>query len=172
MTRDEAAQRLHGCEYRNEGSHELWAQMKAAGLVAVFGASDDLCEFRGAIHDEVGCCDGGEAYLTPKGLLENECSEGACPYHEREREKAAFIEIVCDDQGEGPFWTYETTIPHATFDVVEDGEVYCRGIVFALADVPGPGAATEAPSPISASTTDRRTTPERRAGEYERARAE
>jgi hypothetical protein len=32
-------------------------------------------------------------------------------------------------------WSYETDIPHATFDVLEDGEVYCRGIVFALADL-------------------------------------
>ena len=34
-----------------------------------------------------------------------------------------------------PAWTYMTDIPHATFDVMDDGELYCRGIVFALADL-------------------------------------
>jgi hypothetical protein len=27
-------------------------------------------------------------------------------------------------------WTYKTNIPHATFDIWEDGEKYCKGIVF------------------------------------------
>ena len=32
-------------------------------------------------------------------------------------------------------WQYETEIPHATFEILEDGDKYCRGIVFDLADV-------------------------------------
>jgi hypothetical protein len=36
-------------------------------------------------------------------------------------------------------WTYATEIPHATFEVIEDDGPYCRGIVFALADVPARG---------------------------------
>ncbi|MNJ75290.1 hypothetical protein D3C77_723610 [compost metagenome] len=35
----------------------------------------------------------------------------------------------------GYSWTYKTNIPHALFEVVEDGEPYCRGIVFALVDL-------------------------------------
>lgn len=53
------ADAMNGREYRNEGSDALFAQMKRDGIVAVFGASDDLMEFRGAIYDEVGCYDGG-----------------------------------------------------------------------------------------------------------------
>lgn len=32
-------------------------------------------------------------------------------------------------------WTYETNIPHETFDVIRDGRVYCKGIVFSIDNV-------------------------------------
>ena len=32
-------------------------------------------------------------------------------------------------------WSYLTDIPHKTFDIMEDGEIYCRGIVFSLDDL-------------------------------------
>lgn len=134
MTASEAAKRLDGCQYRQEGSKELFGEMKTAGLVAVFGASDDLMEFRGAINDEVGCYDGGIARLTPKGLLVNECEDEYCPYFERAAEAAAALSAKFDE--EGVTWVYETAIPHETFIINEDDEPYCRGIVFALADVP------------------------------------
>ena len=38
---------------------------------------------------------------------------------------------------EHPFsWTYETPVPHATFDVMEDGDLFCRGLVIAVSDLP------------------------------------
>lgn len=37
----------------------------------------------------------------------------------------------------GPFaWTYSTEIPHATFEIIEEGEKFCRGIVFDINDLP------------------------------------
>ena len=127
-----AAAALNGCEYGLEGSPQLWSAMKASGLVAVYGASDDLMEFNGAIYDEVGCYGGGTAYLTEAGLMEDK--EPCCIHAENAREKAATIEARWAVDGE-PAWTFRTDIPHETFEVMEDGEVYCRGIVFALADV-------------------------------------
>lgn len=140
MTRDEAAERLNGSEYGQEGSKELFSEMKAAGLVAVFGASDDLMEFRGAVTDEIGAYNGTTAHLSGTGILSNECDEGeGCPYFQKLIEAAPNIECKWDD-GSGYSWTFETAIPHSTFDVVEtygdDRELCCRGIVFALADVP------------------------------------
>lgn len=136
MTRDEAAAQLDGNEYGKEGSKELFGAMKAAGLVAVFGASDDLMEFRGAVHDEVGCYNGGQAYLTKDGLLDNDCDEGQCPYFAKIKETAATMSAIWDDGGFS--WRYATDIPHAKFVIREDGEPYCEGIVFALADVSAP----------------------------------
>lgn len=128
----DAAAKLDGSEYGEEGSRDLFAEMKAAGLVAVFGASDDLMEFRGAINDEVGAWGGGTAYLTPAGLLDNDCDNDDCPHFQRAKANASTIKAIWSD-GEYS-WRYETAIPCERFVVKEDGEPYCQGIVFALAD--------------------------------------
>jgi hypothetical protein len=135
MTPYEVAAKLDGCEYGKEGNPELFAKMKREGLVAVFGGSDDNMEFVGAIYDEVSCYQGGFAYLTSAGLLVSECDEGDnCPYFKPLKEGAAKIEAVWDEDGLS--WQYKTEIPHSTFMVMEDGEEFCRGIVFDLGVVP------------------------------------
>ncbi len=136
MTRDELAERLTGSEYPFDPPADLQRLAKDAGLVIVFGASDDLMEFRGAIYDEIGAREGTVAYLNSAGLLTSECEDDNCPYFKRRKEQAATIKAIWD--AEGYSWIYETAIPHATFEVVEDGEKYCRGIVFALGDVQCP----------------------------------
>lgn len=133
MTKEEAAAALDGNEYGHEGSRDLWKKMEAAGLVAVFGASDDLMEIQGAAHDEIGAYNGGEVFFTNEGILDNRCVNERCPYHAEEAEKAAKVEALWDVDGFS--WRYKTSIPHATFIIKEDGENYCEGIVFALADV-------------------------------------
>lgn len=134
MTPQEAAAKLDGNRYRKEVSKEMAAALKAAGLVAVYGASDDLMEFDGAIHDEIGCYKGGTAYVTPAGLLQNDCDNADCPHFARLKEKTATITALWDIDGFS--WRYATAIPRATFVIKEDDENYCEGIVFALADVP------------------------------------
>ena len=136
MTPKEAAQALDGSEYREEGSEELFKQMSIEGLVAVFGASDDLMEFRGAIEDEIGCYDGGDAFLTREGILENQCDCDECPYFKQIHSKATKLEAIWAPPDSRASWAYETEIPHERFRVLEDGEMYCWGIVFRLADVP------------------------------------
>jgi hypothetical protein len=139
MTRDEAAAALNGNQYREEGSNELFQAMKRAGLVAIFGASDDLMEIRGAVYDEIGCYDGEAALFTREGLLKSACEDNECPYFAKQQESATAIEAMWDD-GSGYSWRYDTVIPHAKFVIKEDDDNYCEGIVFALADVPAKAA--------------------------------
>lgn len=124
MTREIAAKELDGCQYRNEGSNELFKAMKAEGLVAVFGASDDLMEFRGAINDEFGAWDGTCVWVNKSGHVSD-------IMHEATGE--AISALWCEEEGYS--WTFKTKIPHSTFDVFEDDEKYCRGIVFSLEDI-------------------------------------
>lgn len=137
MTASELAEMLNGREYMSEITDQEEAQAKAAGLVVVFGGSDDLMEFRGEIHDEVYVP--GTAYLTSAGLLRSECDDEECPYFAKLQDKAATIKAVWwtgKEAGDpGYAWTYQTDIPHTTFEIIDDGEQYCRGIVFALADI-------------------------------------
>jgi len=136
MEMHEAAAALHGNEYGREGSKELWAAMKAAGLVAVFGASDDLTEFRGAIYDEAGAYEGTAHHLTRAGLMESKCGEGDdCPYFVKAKASVKpAIRVKWDENGYS--WWIETDLPYSPFDIMEDGETYCRGVVIRLEDLP------------------------------------
>lgn len=131
MNVKELAALLHGREYGSEITKAEEDQAKVSGLVVVFGASDDLMEWRGVIHDEIG--GPGTAHLTSAGLLTNDCDNYECPHFELQKKAAATIHAVFDRDGYS--WVYDTEIQHATFDIMEDGETYCRGIVFALASV-------------------------------------
>lgn len=134
MNAQQLAALLNGREYLREITTDEAQQAKTAGLVVVHGGSDDLIYFAGAISDELGAGNGTEVLLTDRGLLKNDCENEDCPYFEESKVGAKIIESLwCKEPGYS--WTYKTDIPHATFEVVEDGGPYCRGIVFALADV-------------------------------------
>ena len=137
ITKEEAAARLDGCKYGSEGWDSLWEQMKAAGLVAVFGASDDLIELRGAELDEVSAYGGGEIRFTRRGLFRPKCAHRrGCDCSDSDRQKAAPVVCeYCEDPSDAS-WVVSTSLPHAKFNVLESGVVLCEGIVFSLADCP------------------------------------
>lgn len=126
--KDKWAKLLTGREIGNEISKKEETQAKKDGVVIVFGASDDLIEFRGAIYDEADRYGGGEVFVDSKGLLPDEDDE----YFTRKK-KAKKIEAVWG--GKKADWTYKTKIPNSTFKILEDGNIYCIGIVFELKDL-------------------------------------
>jgi len=136
MTKEDLAVKLNQCQYTEETTPELEAVAKASGLVIIFGASDDLMEFRGAIDDEVGCWDGGKALIDSKGVLpareQIDNDEDLEDFFQR-RKTAKEIEAIW---AKGEYsWQYKTAIPHAVFDVLEDSDKYCQGIVIDLRDL-------------------------------------
>lgn len=136
MTAKELALKLNGREYGNEITSAEEASAKEAGLVVVFGASDDLIEFRGAIDDEVDCYEGGIAHIGNQGVFRSpdNCDEcGLCEYVKNEKDGCVTISARWY---KGDYaWSYRTEIPHETFEILEDGERYCRGIVFSIEDL-------------------------------------
>ncbi|MFL7901597.1 hypothetical protein ACJ41P_10720 [Azospirillum argentinense] len=134
ITMKEAAAALDGNEYAKEGSKELFAQMNAAGLVAVFGASDDLMEFRGAENNEISAYEGATAYFNKYGMLENDCRNADCPHFEKLKAKASTVKAIWCPEGLETSWLIATSLPHERFKIMEDGDVYCAGLVFSLAD--------------------------------------
>ncbi len=135
MTAKELAIELTGREVGEEIVMGEERDIKDAGLVVVYGYSDDNVEFCGAIHKEVGAYEGTRIYINKDGILQNpDCSsveECCCPYFETIRRAARTIDAVWHDE-EGPCWTFATTIPHETFTIFEDGEPFCEGIVFSM----------------------------------------
>ena len=136
MTVQELAESLNGREYGSEVSPEDRRLAKESGLVIVYGYSDDCAELDGAIQDEAGCFDGGTFLITKTGVMrEPDCGYNRCDYFVTATKSAKKIRALwCAPEAEAP-WTYETDIPHETFDIYEDGELYCVGIVFRLEDV-------------------------------------
>lgn len=144
MNKEELAAKLNGREYLNEITPAEERVAKESGLLVVFGASDDLCELRGAINDEVGAYEGVDILISDGQLLgdlEKEEIDILKKHHIyghvlQMRAKALKIEAEwCAGSDPDTSWTYKTTTPHATFNVMEDGEVYCRGIVIDLKEV-------------------------------------
>ena len=135
MNRDEWAAKINGREYREELSAPEERQAKADGMLIVFGASDDLIEFRGVIYDEANLYDGGVVLLNSKQIYnhEHECDCPHCGFKEIEKTLA---KINCKWDEGGYSWLLETDLPHATFEIVEDGEKYCRGLVIDAKDLP------------------------------------
>jgi len=133
MNKKELAALLNGREYGNEMDRADEFIAKENNLVVVFGRSDDLMEFRGAIDDEVDAYEGTTAYLNKNGLITSLCPDKACEHCEKKLATADTIEAIWEEEGYS--WIYKTSIPHETFDILEDGEKYCRGIVFSLSEV-------------------------------------
>ena len=127
----EFAKSISGKEYYPQFTKEEIAIARENGFVIVYGASDDLMEFEGAIQDEGGCFVGGKVFFNRNEV---------CQDSEKEKDYPNWINAVwCggekDKVGQEITWTYETETPHETFMIYEDGEPYCRGIVLSIDDV-------------------------------------
>jgi hypothetical protein len=124
----DVASMMNGREYGNEITKKEEEQLRKLGFVLVFGHSDDNVELRGTIYDEIGAWEGTTLYFDKNGLLKNECDDDECPYYARSKESAKTIDVIWGEEGYS--WIFKTDISHATFDILEDGEKFCRGIVF------------------------------------------
>jgi hypothetical protein len=135
MNVNDLVRELDGMEYGTRINKEILDNAKQNGLVIVYGASDDIMVFDGAIYDSVSVFEGGYAYLSesPKinGLLQNKCDNPDCPYYMEKLRNVVYIEAIWNDNG-SPCWYYKTKIPHETFNVYENDSLYCQGIVFDL----------------------------------------
>lgn len=137
MNKKQLAELLNNTQYPVRIDDELRKQAKENGLVIVYGTSDDLMEFEGAIQDEFGCYDGGTALVDSKGLLperEDIDDDDALEEYFSRKKNVRHIEAMWCKEDEYS-WTYKTDIPHETFEVLDEAEEYCRGIVFSLSDL-------------------------------------
>ena len=136
LTAKQLAAALNEREYPVEISQYLEDSARESGLVIVYGASDDLTEFCGAIYNERDAYNGATHLIERTGLHEIKCDLGPdCPnYHEPTASEAVPLKAVWHDD-DGPSWTFEFPVQHETFQIIEDDQVYCVGIVFAMDDV-------------------------------------
>lgn len=138
ITKEELATKLNGRQYGDEITPKEESEAKSSGLVVVFGGSDDLAEFRGAIHDEAGC--GGredEILIDTRGEIRewkdvrDEVDEEAEAQNYFDRKRKA-IKVTAWWDRDGYSFTFGTELAFSTFDIFDDCDKYCRGIVFNL----------------------------------------
>lgn len=137
---------LNGREYRNEITREEIALAKKIGLVVIFGYSDDGVSIRGAIDDDAGAFDGTTFNLDAKGIVKpwdeiDHRDEDECADYFARKGKGAKVIAKWDHSGYS--WFIESTAQAATFDIMEDDERFCRGIVIDVRDL------SEKPKPVA-----------------------
>ena len=141
MNLKEWAEKLNGCEYGDELSDEDKKLLEKDGIVAVFGYSDDNIELEGAMYDELPAYDEETYYWFGKYFVSNDRINEFLDYVDDEF--YAFKPIleplfrnncersyITSKPGENCQFEYETNIPCEWFNVMEDGELYCKGFVF------------------------------------------
>lgn len=135
MTKEEFAKQIDGRKKDSFLSPDDTLDATQFNLIVVYGYSDDLVCFDGALIDELGAWSGGTFYydVELESFMDIEDSfEGI------DLDNALTIEAKwCKNEVDGKLipWTFETNIPHAKFNIIEDGEVFCIGLVIDLNDL-------------------------------------
>lgn len=141
MTKEEMAAKLTGRQYGREITEQEEAQAKGSELIVIYGYSDDGVELRGSINEELGAYN-GTTFRIAEGKLIPEIEEDDKEILEKHgvlglvRKRIASAPAItarwCPDVEGKPSWDFVTEIPHAVFDVMEDDDLFCRGIVIDL----------------------------------------
>jgi hypothetical protein len=139
MKKVELAKQLHGRDYRDEIDEKEAQIAKENGLIVIFGASDDLVEFRGAIYDEIDAYDGTHFIIATPGteIPVDEDEETyrkakkleVWPIEEESQTKKNRFEAIWNPDELNCSWLIKTDLPHSTFDIMEGSDLYCRGLV-------------------------------------------
>ncbi len=146
MRKEELAELLNGREYGEEITPIEEKLALENNLLVVFGYSDDGCELRGSISDEIGAYNGTRFFifndwverkhkLLPPDIDRDEedvlNKYGVLGIVKNIYRNGKYIEAIwCGEEGYS--WTYRTELPYAGFDILEGEEKYCRGIVVDL----------------------------------------
>jgi hypothetical protein len=138
FTIEQFARLLDGREYGEEITEEEDEIAAMSRLFVFFGYSDDNLAMRGVFNDELTAYDGTEFIIAQTlnppywSVVSDEMKVtlGAfIPF------KAFNVKASWNPDDLGISWLITTDVPHATFDIFEDGDLFCRGIVVAESDV-------------------------------------
>lgn len=117
------ASKLNGLQYplRELQLKEIRAYCKEREVVICFGSSDDLMELDGAIYGEYGCYDGGTICVDKNGNAFADAN--------------LYFPITAVWAKDDISWQYEFEPKHEVFNIYEDADIYCKGIVFFVDDL-------------------------------------
>jgi len=124
MDMHELAALLNGRGYGSEITQAEADAAKTAGLVVAYGVSDDIAVLRGAVNDEFDAYYGATATVFSTGRAWGQ----ELPFD-------GGAQVVFSPEPEGNLsWRVIPKVPFAPFTINLDGEPFCEGAVFRLAD--------------------------------------
>ena len=144
MKKEELAQLLDGIQNGAEMNDYEQIQARKNRLLVCFVVSDDFLRLRGIMYKDVVVYEKDTKYLYI-----GEDGDLTCISQKEIEEIKMFLEdynlgfilpkipikIQWSPKELDCSWLITTNIPHATFDIYDDGELYCRGIVLELTDI-------------------------------------
>lgn len=138
ITKERLAEILNGREYRDEITEDEKKEAKEAWLIVVFWYSDDNVILNWAIDDEIWAWGWTSFYIRWNHLLKletlDEVLDSLDDYEwylrwlaNKDLESSKLIKA--HDDKDWYTWFIETELSHSTFDIMEDWEKFCRGII-------------------------------------------
>ena len=135
-TAESFAALINGRQYLKELSKDEEAIAKDNNLVVCFGQGDDELIFCGAIQDQLGAYGGVEAYvINGNAIRDYQYDEDVAVLARYGYTSKPSIKVVsewCPDEFEGSWLIGVEGIEGFHFDIMEDDDLYCRGVVFCL----------------------------------------
>lgn len=148
MNTKEISKLLDGCQYGVEHDRiedGLFKQLKKDGFVIVIPYSDDGIHFCGAIIDEVGAFNGAKIKVYKTGnLIPHDEEEGyfrvadgleVLGLERSSNEAVNIIDAIWCPKDKNCSWDLKSDIPHETFNIFEDKELFGVGLVFNVTDL-------------------------------------
>lgn len=125
ITKEQLAAQINGRQYRDELTRKESEQAETSNLLVIYGASDDLLEFRGMIEDEAGAWDGTKVWVTKdRDIKEKKPSD-----------KSFEVRALWCVDGKTSPWHIEVDVPYAEFLIMEDDDTFCRGVVVDFTEI-------------------------------------
>lgn len=139
LTAEQFARLLDGREYGEEITKEEEAIATESRLFVFFGYGEDRVELHGTINDIIDAREGTEVCIaktlrTPYwGIINEEMK--AIAGNLVKNFKNFIVTIDWCPENLDCSWLITTDIPSFSFDIMEDGDLFCQGIVVAESDV-------------------------------------
>lgn len=134
LTKEYVALIINGRQYRDEIPNELREHKDFKKFVICHFSSDDNFVVDGHNIDEAGMYDGGTAYFSKNGLISefDDEDESIITQH--------YLTVHTDSRADGFIMSSE--IPNASFNINEDDDRYCKGLVFDFSELKNSGSVT------------------------------
>ena len=136
---DDLVELIGDLEYGDDIPADADKLAETIGAAIIYGYSDDGVMVDGVVSDQGSAYDSNTLWLDRKGFLpinedltldDEPATVDECREIVKRFDSAVKLKAIWGDTGLA--WRYETEVEHRTFEIKEDGEVWCRGIVFLL----------------------------------------